>query len=50
MRFNQAAQAFNTTRDSFPTVMIAGFFGSRFNEKAYFKSQPGAQNAPQVNI
>jgi LemA protein len=50
MRYNQAAQAFNTARNSFPTVLIAGFFGNRFNEKAYFKSQPGAQNAPQVKM
>ena len=50
MRFNQAAQTFNTTRDSFPTVLVAGIFGSRFNEKAYFQSQPGAQNAPQVKF
>src|SRR5690242_1563866 len=26
-RFNEAAQAFNTKRMSFPTVLIAGFFG-----------------------
>jgi LemA protein len=50
MRFNQAAQAFNTTRDSFPTVLVAGFFGSRFNEKVYFKSQPGSETAPQVKL
>jgi LemA protein len=50
MRYNKAAQAFNTTRDSFPTLLVAGFFGSRFNEKAYFKSQPGAETAPKVNI
>jgi len=50
MRFNQAAQTFNTTRDTFPTVLVAGIFGSRFNEKAYFQSQPGAQNAPQVKF
>lgn len=50
MRFNRAAQTFNTTRDSFPTVMVAGFFGSRFNEKAYFKSQPGSETAPKVNF
>src|SRR2546428_218413 len=30
MRFNEAAQAFNTKRQSFPTVVIAGFFGERF--------------------
>jgi LemA protein len=48
MRFNQAAQAFNTKRNSFPTVMIAGFFGDRFRERAYFKAQPGADVAPKV--
>ena len=50
MRFNKAAQTFNTTRDTFPTNIIAGFFGSRFNEKTYFTSQPGAENAPQVKF
>lgn len=49
-RFNTAAQAFNTQRNSFPTVMIAGFFGSKFNEKAYFKAQEGAANAPKVKF
>jgi LemA protein len=50
MRYNQAAQTFNTTRDSFPTLLLAGFFGSRFNEKAYFQSQPGAQTPPTVKF
>jgi LemA protein len=50
MRFNKAAQTFNTTRDSFPTNFVAGLFGSRFNEKAYFKSQSGSENAPQVKF
>jgi LemA protein len=50
MRFNEAAQAFNTKRDSFPTVLIAGFFGSRFQEKPYFKSQAGAEKAPEVKF
>jgi LemA protein len=48
MRFNQAAQAFNTRRNSFPTVMLAGFFGDRFRERSYFKAQPGADAAPKV--
>jgi len=48
MRFNQAAQAFNTRRNSFPTVIIAGFFGERFRDKAYFKAQAGADQAPKV--
>jgi LemA protein len=50
MRFNKTAQTFNTARDTFPTNIIAGFFGSRFNEKTYFTSQPGAENAPQVKF
>jgi LemA protein len=50
MRFNEAAQKFNTTRMSFPTVLIAGFFGSRFNEKPYFKAQAGAETAPKVDF
>lgn len=48
MRFNQAAQAFNTRRNSFPTVLLAGFFGDRFRERAYFKAQPGSDVAPKV--
>jgi LemA protein len=50
MRFNETAQAFNTKRMSFPTVLIAGFFGSRFNEKQYFKAQEGAESAPKVKF
>jgi LemA protein len=50
MRFNEAAQAFNTKRNRFPTVLIAGFFGSKFADKAYFKSQPGAETAPKVKF
>jgi LemA protein len=50
MRFNETAQAFNTRRQSFPTVLIAGFFGDRFREKAYFKAQEGAETAPKVKF
>ena len=50
MRFNEAAQAFNTKRQSFPTVVIAGFFGDRFREKPYFKAQAGAEGAPKVTF
>ncbi|MBN2345940.1 MAG: LemA family protein [Candidatus Aminicenantes bacterium] len=50
MRFNEAAQAFNTKRMSFPTVIIANFLGKRFQEKAYFKSQAGAETAPKVQF
>jgi LemA protein len=50
MRFNEAAQAFNTKRESFPTVLIASFFGERFKTKAYFQAQPGAEKAPTVKF
>lgn len=36
MRFNEAAQAFNTKRQSVPSVFIAGLFGERLKEKPYF--------------
>jgi LemA protein len=48
--FNEAAQAFNTRRMSFPTVLIAGFFGARFNEKPYFAAKEGADKAPAVRF
>ena len=50
MRFNEAAQGFNTKRMSFPTVILANFLGKRFQEKAYFKYQPGAETAPKVQF
>ncbi len=50
MRFNEAAQAFNTKRQSFPTVLIAGFFGDTFQPKAYFKAQTGAEKPPEVKF
>jgi LemA protein len=49
-RYNEVAQAFNVKRNTFPTALIAGLFGSQFNSKSYFQAQPGAQNAPQVNF
>jgi LemA protein len=50
MRFNDAARAFNTKRDSFPTTIIAGMFGGKFKEKAYFQAQAGAEQAPKVKF
>jgi LemA protein len=50
MRFNQVAQEFNTARDSFPTVLMAGLFGKRFAEKAYFTAQAGAATTPHVQF
>lgn len=50
MRYNETAQAFNTKRNTFPTVLFAGFFGGRFTEKAFFQADPGAQTAPKVKF
>jgi LemA protein len=50
MRFNDQAKEFNTYRLKFPTNVIAGFLGSRFNEKSYFKAQAGAAQAPTVKF
>jgi LemA protein len=48
MRYNEAAQAFNSKRRAFPTVLIAGILG--FDEKAYFRAQAGAERAPAVKF
>jgi LemA protein len=50
MRFNLAAQDFNSTRQSFPTVIVAGFFGSKFQDKPYFKATAGAEKPPEVKF
>jgi len=50
MRFNEAANSFNATRQSFPTNIVAGFFGSKFNDKAYFKATAGAEKPPEVKF
>jgi len=50
MRFNETAQAFNTKRNTFPTVLIAGFFGAKFQEKPYFKAVAGAEKPPEVKF
>ncbi len=50
MRYNQVAQSFNTTRQSFPTAIYAGFFGDRFKPKVYFQAQPGAASVPKVQF
>ncbi len=49
-RFNEAAREFNVKRDTFPTVVFAGFFGERFKSKAYFSASVGAEQAPQVKF
>ena len=49
-RFNEAAQAFNTARNRFPMVLIAGMFGDKFASKPYFTAEPASQKAPQVTF
>ncbi|HZY99015.1 MAG TPA: LemA family protein [Candidatus Baltobacteraceae bacterium] len=49
-KYNEVAQAFNTKRDTLPTVLFVGLFGSRFNEKPYFQAQAGAEKPPTVNF
>jgi LemA protein len=48
MRYNDAAREYNTARLRFPTALVSGMFG--FTEKAYFKAQPQASEAPQVQF
>ena len=47
-RFNEAAQAFNTARRRFPTVIIANLFG--FHERPYFQAAEGAEKPPAVKF
>lgn len=47
-RFNEAAQAYNTTLRKFPQNIVAGFFG--FNQRPYFEAPPEAQTAPRVKF
>jgi LemA protein len=49
-RYNEAAEAFNKKRESFPTVLIAGFFGSKFQPKVFFQSVAGADKPPEVKF
>ena len=48
MRYNEVAQAYNTQRLRFPPVLFANLLG--FGDKAYFKSQAGAERAPTVDF
>jgi LemA protein len=46
--YTQSAQAYNTTRSRFPTVLVAGLMG--FKEQPYFKADEGAREAPKVDF
>lgn len=47
-RYNQLAQAFNSAVRRFPATLIARMMG--FKAKEYFKSAPGAEQAPPVTF
>lgn len=47
-KFNQTAQAYNTTLRSFPNNIVAGLF--HFEKKGYFKAAAGAETAPKVEF
>ncbi|WP_113663934.1 LemA family protein [Pedobacter nanyangensis] len=46
--YNDAVQVYNTKVRSFPNNLTAGLFG--FSQKAPFKADAGAQNAPKVEF
>jgi LemA protein len=48
MRFNEAAQGYNTRIMQFPANIIAKCFG--FQKKAYFEAAPGSEKAPVVDF
>jgi LemA protein len=45
--YNAAVQDYNTTRNSFPTVIAAKLYG--FKEEPYFKAEEGARQAPRID-
>lgn len=48
MRFNKAAQSYNTSIRKFPTSIIGSISG--FERKSYFEAENGAENAPTVDF
>jgi LemA protein len=48
MRFNEAAQRYNTRRQTFPTVLVAGLLG--FQARPYFQATTGADRPPEVRF
>ena len=46
--FNETAKTYNTARQTFPTVLIAGLRG--FKERPYFTAQAGSEIAPTVDF
>lgn len=48
MRYTEAVKEYNTAIKKFPTMIYAGWFG--FKEKPQFKSEAGAEKAPEVKF
>jgi LemA protein len=48
MRYNDAVRAYNTYRNSIPTVLYASWIG--FKEEKYFEAPPEAQQVPKVDF
>jgi LemA protein len=48
MRYNDAVRAYNTYRNSVPTVLYAGWLG--FKEEKYFEAPTEAQQVPKVDF
>jgi LemA protein len=47
-RYNESAQTYNTTLQSFPTNVIGGMFG--FKDAVFFKGVAGSESAPKINL
>jgi len=47
-QYNAAVQAYDTAVQTFPTTIVASSFG--FQPRPYFQAQPGAGQAPRVNL
>ncbi len=47
-KFNDAVGAYNTSVRRFPRNIVAAIFG--FDRKGYFESDPGAEQAPEVEF
>ena len=48
-RYNEAVQKYNTDISLFPANVVAAMSGYQ-REDAYFKTEPGARNAPKVQF
>jgi len=46
--YNRSVEGYNVRVKRFPTNLLAGIFG--YSEKAYYKSDPGSEKAPDVNF